>query len=97
MSEDLVIASTPVDGVRVLAFNRPTKRNALSQQLITVFLEQLQEASRDSGVRVIVVTGSKSFFCGKEPTSHPCTSTLPCHAMPCSTHQGYHHPGTCDS
>lgn len=63
MSEDLVIASTPVDGVRVLAFNRPTKRNALSQQLITVFLEQLQEASRDSGVRVIVVTGSKSFFC----------------------------------
>ncbi|KAM0426452.1 hypothetical protein ACHAPT_008143 [Fusarium lateritium] len=63
MSDELVIASTPVDGVRVLAFNRPTKRNALSQQLITVFLEQLQEASRDRGVRVIVVTGSKSFFC----------------------------------
>lgn len=83
---DLVIASTPVDGVRVLAFNRPTKRNALSQQLITMFLEQLQEASRDRGVRVIVVTGSKSFFCGKEPTSMHTRTHIHCHA--CSTRQG---------
>ncbi|EGU81744.1 hypothetical protein FOXB_07751 [Fusarium oxysporum f. sp. conglutinans Fo5176] len=63
MDERLVLASTPADGVRVLALNRPSKRNALSQELITVFLEQLNTASRDDGVRVIVITGSSSFFC----------------------------------
>ncbi|KAM0346292.1 hypothetical protein ACHAPU_005721 [Fusarium lateritium] len=66
MSDSLVVASTPADGVRVLALNRPSKRNALSQELITVFLEQLKMASRDHDVRVIVITGSSSFFCGKE-------------------------------
>ncbi|EXA29443.1 hypothetical protein FOVG_19082 [Fusarium oxysporum f. sp. pisi HDV247] len=50
MSEELVVATTPVARVRVLAFNRPAKRNALSQKLITIFLEHLQEASRDNGV-----------------------------------------------
>ncbi|KAF5560004.1 enoyl hydratase [Fusarium napiforme] len=63
MEEQLVLTSTPADGVRVLALNRPSKRNALSQELITVFLEQLNTASRDDGVRVIVITGSSSFFC----------------------------------
>ncbi|KAH7233600.1 ClpP/crotonase-like domain-containing protein [Fusarium tricinctum] len=63
MSESLIVASTPLEGVRVLALNRPSKRNALSQELITVFLEQLKTASRDDGVRVIVITGSSTFFC----------------------------------
>ncbi|QGI70268.1 hypothetical protein CEK26_002601 [Fusarium fujikuroi] len=67
MEEQLVLASTPADGVRVLALNRPSKRNALSQELITVFLEQLNTASSDDGVRVIVITGSSSFFCGNVP------------------------------
>ncbi|KAF5639991.1 enoyl hydratase [Fusarium tjaetaba] len=82
MEEQLVLASTPADGVRVLALNRPSKRNALSQELITVFLEQLNTASRDDGVRVIVITGSSSFFCGTVPCpTHTHTHTLP--------------PGTC--
>lgn len=69
MSDSLIVASTPVEGVRVLALNRPSKRNALSQELITVFLEQLTTASGDDGVRVIVITGSSTFFCGtKEKT-----------------------------
>ena len=50
MSEELVVATTPAARVRVLAFNRPAKRNALSQKLITAFLEHLQEESRDNGV-----------------------------------------------
>ncbi|KAM0233845.1 hypothetical protein ACHAPO_006712 [Fusarium lateritium] len=64
MDYQLILPSTPADGVRVLALNRPSKRNALSQELITVFLEQLKAASRDDGVRVIVITGSSTFFCG---------------------------------
>lgn len=65
MSETLVTATTPVEGVRVLAFNRPGKRNALSQQLIGEFLEKIAAAESDKEVRVIVVTGSTSFFCGE--------------------------------
>lgn len=64
MDQQLILPSTPADGVRVLALNRPSKRNALSQELITVFLEQLKTASQDDGVRVIVITGSSTFFCG---------------------------------
>ncbi|KAM0397072.1 hypothetical protein ACHAQC_004605 [Fusarium culmorum] len=63
MDQQLILPSTPADGVRVLALNRPSKRNALSQELITVFLEQLKTASQDDGVRVIVITGSSTFFC----------------------------------
>ncbi|KAG7103925.1 enoyl-CoA hydratase like protein [Verticillium longisporum] len=59
----VVLASTPADGVRVLALNRPSKRNALSQELIDVFLGHLRAASADDSVRVIIVTGSSSFFC----------------------------------
>ncbi|KAF4120889.1 enoyl-CoA hydratase [Geosmithia morbida] len=63
MGEELVIASTPADGVRVLALNRPTKRNALSQQLIVDLLALLHAASSDDSVRAIVITGSRTFFC----------------------------------
>ena len=58
-------ASTPVEGVCVLAFNRPAKRNALSQELIREFLQKLSAASLDDNVRSIVVTGSSTFFCGE--------------------------------
>lgn len=63
--ETLVLASSPAEGVRVLAFNRPSKRNALSHELIRQLLESLDQASKDDTVRVVVVTGSSSFFCGE--------------------------------
>ncbi|RYP07444.1 hypothetical protein DL765_009155 [Monosporascus sp. GIB2] len=61
-SSDLVLVDTPADGTRVISFNRVDKRNALSQSLISTFLKQLGEASIDSSVRVIIITGSKSCF-----------------------------------
>ncbi len=64
-SSDLVFAETPADGVRVITFNRLDKRNALSQSLISTFLKRLAEASLDSTIRVIIVTGSKSCFSGE--------------------------------
>ncbi|KAH7109131.1 ClpP/crotonase-like domain-containing protein [Dactylonectria macrodidyma] len=62
MAEALVIPSTPVDGVRVLAINRPSKRNALSSKLISVLLEQLSTAAKDNAVRVIIITGTSTYF-----------------------------------
>ncbi|OAQ95376.1 crotonase, core [Purpureocillium lilacinum] len=59
----LVQATSPVDGVRLLALNRSSKRNALSGQLIAEFLGALSTASTDPGVKAIVITGNGPFFC----------------------------------
>lgn len=67
MTKQFVIRSTPCDHVRVLAIHRPEKRNALSQQVIDCFLEELKDASHDEGCRVIVVTGTEAMFCGTGP------------------------------
>jgi hypothetical protein len=64
MSETLIVDSIPVDGVKVLALNRPAKRNALSQALIVDLLDKLRDASQDNSVRAVIITGSTTFFCG---------------------------------
>ncbi|KAK4092855.1 hypothetical protein PCL_11525 [Purpureocillium lilacinum] len=56
-------ATSPVDGVRLIALNRSSKRNALSRQLIAEFLGALSTASTDPGVKAIVITGNGPFFC----------------------------------
>ncbi|KAI9172641.1 2,3-dehydroadipyl-CoA hydratase-like protein [Paramyrothecium foliicola] len=63
MSEEFVTVSAPADGVAVLALNRPTKRNALSQDTINQLLDRLDKAAKDDKIRVIIITGSTSFFC----------------------------------
>ncbi|RDA93942.1 hypothetical protein CP533_4998 [Ophiocordyceps camponoti-saundersi (nom. inval.)] len=60
---DLVQATSPRDGVRVVSLNRPSKRNALSGPLMAEFLACLVQASQDPSVKVIVVTGNGPFFC----------------------------------
>jgi enoyl-CoA hydratase len=64
MMPRLVMRSSPCENVRVLAINRPEKRNALSQEVIDRFLEELRDASQDESVRVVVVTGTDTLFCG---------------------------------
>ncbi|KAH6986661.1 hypothetical protein EDB80DRAFT_590044, partial [Ilyonectria destructans] len=64
----LVRDFTPAEGVRVLSFGRPTKRNALSGELISVFLDKLSLAAADKAVWAIIVTGSNTLFSGKCPT-----------------------------
>ncbi|KAH8648240.1 ClpP/crotonase-like domain-containing protein [Ilyonectria robusta] len=59
---ELLAVNTHAEKIRVLTFNRPQKRNALSQALMDKFLYELAIASRDARVRAIVVTGGKSFF-----------------------------------
>lgn len=61
----LIHTSSLVEGVRVIAFNRPQKRNALSTELLTEFLAELSAASKDAAVKVIVLTGTGGFFSGE--------------------------------
>ncbi|KAK2752696.1 hypothetical protein FQN54_008074 [Arachnomyces sp. PD_36] len=58
----VVLDSTPRPHTRLLQFNRPQKRNALSQALITSLLRHLSSADQDPDVHVIVITGAGSLF-----------------------------------
>jgi enoyl-CoA hydratase len=59
-----VIVSAPTPNLRVLTFNRPAKRNALSQDLIRQLLVELSHISTDKNVRAVVLTGNGSVFSG---------------------------------
>ncbi|EAW13732.1 enoyl-CoA hydratase/isomerase family protein [Aspergillus clavatus NRRL 1] len=61
-SSDLVLVETYPFGARVLALNRPAKRNALSQTLINSLLAELENASTDPQIQSIIITGSQTIF-----------------------------------
>lgn len=53
-----------VDGTRaLLTLNRPEKRNALNDAVISGLKEYLRRAQEDEGVRVVVITGAGADFC----------------------------------
>ncbi|KAL4753426.1 hypothetical protein BDW72DRAFT_191111 [Aspergillus terricola var. indicus] len=58
----LILASSPSPGVHVLTLNRPAKRNALSQSLISELLLQLKISAEDDDIYAIIITGSDTFF-----------------------------------
>ncbi|HKV55361.1 MAG TPA: enoyl-CoA hydratase/isomerase family protein [Candidatus Binataceae bacterium] len=59
----LVEARDIVDGVRVLALNRPPA-NAISGDFLEALGEQCKAASEDDRVRAVIVTGNDRFFSG---------------------------------
>ncbi|SHJ20865.1 short chain enoyl-CoA hydratase [Desulfatibacillum alkenivorans DSM 16219] len=50
------------DGVAILTLNRPEKRNALNQDLLTHLYGHLDEVKSDDSIRVAVITGAGSSF-----------------------------------
>ncbi len=63
-ASSLVLVASPARHVRVLAFNRPERRNALSQALIDQFVTELAKANEDNGVKVIIIAGTEAYFSG---------------------------------
>ena len=61
MSEELVLVSSSV-GVRTLTLNRPDALNALTPELLEQLAYQLQQASDDAEVRVVLLTGTGRAF-----------------------------------
>jgi enoyl-CoA hydratase/carnithine racemase len=62
MSEDLLCEIK--ESVAFLTINRESKRNALSQGIITGFLDYLDRFDQDEGVRAVCVTGAgEKVFC----------------------------------
>lgn len=60
-SQDLLIDSA--GGVVRLTLNRPTKRNALSQSLLSQLGAALEEIAADQAVRVVVLAANGPVFC----------------------------------
>ncbi|WP_339334452.1 enoyl-CoA hydratase [uncultured Maricaulis sp.] len=60
MSE-LVLVET-ADRIRTIRFNRPEKKNALTQDMYTAAAEALESADSDPSVRVSIITGAGGVF-----------------------------------
>ena len=49
--------------ILIITFNRPERMNAISGPMLAAFSRILTEANRDTGVRVVIVTGRGRGFC----------------------------------
>lgn len=68
MSNDTVLV-TKSDGIWTLTLNRPEKLNSLNKQLYDAMMAALDDAARDPGCRVIVLTGAGRAFCAGQDLS----------------------------
>ncbi|PSO22040.1 enoyl-CoA hydratase/isomerase family protein [Bradyrhizobium sp. MOS003] len=50
-------------GVATIAFNRPDRRNAMSDDMRTEFVAALEAVARDKAIKALVLTGRGSAFC----------------------------------
>ncbi|WP_454873448.1 enoyl-CoA hydratase/isomerase family protein [Paraburkholderia xenovorans] len=51
------------DGIATLWLNRPDKRNAMSDDMRTAFVEALEHVAREKTIRAMVLTGRGKGFC----------------------------------
>jgi methylglutaconyl-CoA hydratase len=63
MSEYQKIIYTVDQSIARITLNRPDKRNALDDQIVSEFGDALRAAGRDQGVRVVMLTGAGKDFC----------------------------------
>jgi enoyl-CoA hydratase len=64
---DPVLVSSPQPGVRILAINRPERRNALNVEMIGALGELFSVVETDDDVRCVVLTGNdKAFSAGAD-------------------------------
>lgn len=50
-------------GIALLAFNRPDKRNAMSDDMRAEFIHALERVASDKAIRALVLTGNGKGFC----------------------------------
>jgi enoyl-CoA hydratase/carnithine racemase len=50
-------------GIATITFNRPEKRNAMSDELRAEFIDALERVGADKGIRALVLTGAGKGFC----------------------------------
>jgi enoyl-CoA hydratase/carnithine racemase len=70
VSEEQVLLSADLDGVRTLTLNRPDRKNAINPQLWMELADALRAAARDD-LRALVITGAGNAFCSGADISTP--------------------------
>ena len=50
-------------GIATITFNRPDKRNAMSDDMRTEFIDALERVAADKAIRALVLTGAGKGFC----------------------------------
>jgi len=63
LPSDWVVSDTPLPGVTRLTLNRPDSFNALSADMMTALQAALDNASKDSACRVVVLAAAGRAFC----------------------------------
>src|SRR5215207_8015753 len=63
MPDDKPIIYAVEGAVALLTLNRPEKRNALNDALVSALKDALREADADEAVRVVLLTGAGADFC----------------------------------
>ena len=71
MSEEQVLLSADLDGVRTLTLNRGDRKNAINPQLWLELADALRAAARDRELRALVITGAGGAFCSGADISTP--------------------------
>jgi enoyl-CoA hydratase/carnithine racemase len=56
------LRSTREDGILLLQFNRPDKKNAVNLAMYTALAEHIEQAGSDKAVRVVLLTGAGGCF-----------------------------------
>ena len=62
MSEKNRVVITKQDRIMTIAWNRPDKKNALTQAMYGMAADALAKAGKDNDVRVVVLTGTAECF-----------------------------------
>jgi enoyl-CoA hydratase/carnithine racemase len=61
--DDSLIQMQVENGIATLTFNRPEKRNAMSDEMRGQFIHALERVAADKGIRALVLTGAGKGFC----------------------------------
>lgn len=61
-SEEPELVNTLEDGVRILRFNRPKRKNAINSKCLKSFKDALLEAGADPNTIITVITGTGDYF-----------------------------------
>ena len=60
MTDEIQISDA--EGVRVIRFNRPDKKNAITRAMYSAMAEGLEQAGGDASIRAVVIAGSQGCF-----------------------------------
>lgn len=60
VTETIVVSRS--EAAAVIRLNRPARRNAISQQMMSEIIAALDEAERDPAVRTVIISGGNEYF-----------------------------------